>query len=46
VAEQPDGVDGVLVTVGSGKLKNGEVHVIYDLRFTIYASNRLAARQS
>ena len=39
MAEQPDGVDGVLVAVAGGKLENGKIHVIYDLRFTIYASN-------
>jgi hypothetical protein len=34
MAEQPDGVDGVLVAVAGGKLDNGKIH--FDLRFTIY----------
>ena len=28
MAEQPDGVDGVLVAIAGGKLENSEVHVI------------------
>jgi hypothetical protein len=27
MAEQPDGVDGVLVAVAGGKLDNGKIHV-------------------
>jgi hypothetical protein len=46
MAEQADGVDGVLVAVAGGKLEDGEIHfylriAIYDLR-----ANRRAARQS
>jgi hypothetical protein len=36
VAEAADGVDGVLVAVGSRELENGELHSIYGLRFMIY----------
>jgi hypothetical protein len=46
MAEQADGVDGVLVAVAGGKLEDGKVH--FDLRFAIYdlRANRRAARQS
>ena len=30
---RPDGMDGVLVTVGSWKLDNNKMHRIYDSRF-------------
>jgi hypothetical protein len=46
MAEQADGVDGVLVAVAGGKLEDGKIH--FDLRFTIYdlRVERLSARQS
>jgi hypothetical protein len=27
MAEQPDGVEGILIAVGSGKLENGKIHI-------------------
>ena len=46
MAEQANGVDGVLVAVAGGELEDGEIH--FDLRIAIYdlRANRRVARQS